>query len=1355
MPEERKISATEIMQNLNEILEDINQNGTVYFVEDQGFGFILGPSEICGLARGLVGQEHGWPIQVKMEQIKGIKDILPRQQRFPYIFKNGRCLAMAIRVSDYELIKKGVEKTKQTHQKGYAATISMDNSSHETKSSGSWVEGQVVEGLYQVLSVIGEGSFGTVYKVRHQLWQQDLAVKVPKKDTRSDVAALERFYREAKIWTGLGLHPNIVTCYYVREINNVPRIFLEYVEGGSLKEQVENLAIEQAIDFGIQICWALAYAHDKDLVHRDLKPENCLITKTGLLKVTDFGLVKLTETLNIKAVAAGRTGAAGTPEYMAPEQWSSPSKVTKKADIWALGAILYEMCSGNRAFDRQEGESVLAFRARLMDTKWEHKQLPKSVPFKLVSLIEQCLKIDPDDRPDNALLIEEKLKAIYRRLTKQPYSRKKVGQIALLATSLNNRGVSLIDLKKTQEALESFSAALKVDPSHPEAVYNQALLLWQSGEITDLEAVDRVKAVSVNLPDVWKPHYLLGLIHMARQDANAALYALEEAQKINPQQPEIQTAIEKVDEQQENWIHCTGILEYSAAPVKSVGFYCSSALVGSSDGTLSFWKLKNCQYEKTILISNGSIVCTFSIEDHSVATLLVGSENAHISIWTPQSGKCVGMILAGLEGKKLRAISSNGKKVLTAFDENAQYWDLSDRKDSMQIKTVLKGHTDSISALSLSHHGLIAITGSWDRTAKVWNLSTADCRLTLEGHSKGINSVALSDDDKLVLTGSLDQTARLWDAKSGSCLRVLKGHSLSVDAVAISFNGKIGLTASRDCTARLWDLAKGQCIRTLIGHQADVVSVCFSGDDSFAITGSMDNTARLWSLGTGLEFEPVFVLGEVRSLEEQVELQAKFDVLADDIEEYIWQENWEKAADLISTGRALPGYERHPRIMALAAKIGQKGIISKCKAAWCVKNIEVKGETSAAIYVAFSSNAKFAVTSSEGMWEAHVWNLETKESIMLEGHSDTIYAVAFSPVGMLVATSSADQTARLWDAKTGKCLHVLKCPEGDIRLVTFSPNGKTMLTANTEGTVKLWDVKSGDCSAVLLGHKGSINDVVFSPDGRHILTGSADQTARLWGVRSGTCLASLMGHTEEVNAVAFSSDGKYAITGSGDYTARFWDLNSGQCIRVLQGHTDAIRSVAFSPNDEQALTGSVDKTSILWSLDTGRAIYTLRGHSALVSSVAFSPDGQMALTGSWDNTAKIWNIKTGKSTIELTGHSGPVDLAVFSADRRYALTASYDKTLRVWECDWDYKLPNEAEWSEDAKPFLDSFIANHLPYEDESFNPIGGPEWKTLDFEKLFNDLSFRGFGWLTKEGVKRKLEELASEIVRSQSKRR
>ena len=126
------------------------------------------------------------------------------------------------------------------------------------------------------------------------------------------------------MWIDLGLHPNIVSCYYVRDLGGIPRIFMEYVPGGSLKDRIsKGIELKDALDLAIQICRGMAYAHEKkNLIHRDLNPANCLLNEDRTLKITDFGLAKIEEfTGEVPVAVYGKTGRAGTPEYMAPEQW--------------------------------------------------------------------------------------------------------------------------------------------------------------------------------------------------------------------------------------------------------------------------------------------------------------------------------------------------------------------------------------------------------------------------------------------------------------------------------------------------------------------------------------------------------------------------------------------------------------------------------------------------------------------------------------------------------------------------------------------------------------------------------------------------------------------------------------------------------------------------------------------------------------------------------------------------------------------------------------------------------------------------------------------------------------------------
>ena len=183
----------------------------------------------------------------------------------------------------------------------------------------------------------------------------------------------ERFVRECETWINLGLHPHIVSCHYVRIAGGIPRVFAEYVAGGSLKDWIaqgrllspasERGAATQSpaeggasadlariLDLAIQIAWGMAFAHGKGLVHRDLKPANVLMTPGGTAKVTDFGLAKHGVGKGAPAASVGggveiSTGS-GTPGYGAPEQWSAGATVDHRADIFAFGVLLWRMLGG-------------------------------------------------------------------------------------------------------------------------------------------------------------------------------------------------------------------------------------------------------------------------------------------------------------------------------------------------------------------------------------------------------------------------------------------------------------------------------------------------------------------------------------------------------------------------------------------------------------------------------------------------------------------------------------------------------------------------------------------------------------------------------------------------------------------------------------------------------------------------------------------------------------------------------------------------------------------------------------------------------------------------------------------------
>ncbi len=1174
----------------------------------------------------------------------------------------------------------------------------------EAQVAAEWQVGDVILDLYEVKHVFEEGGMGLVYRVHHRGWNTDLAVKSPRSDYFKTETQKENFTRECETWINLGLHPHIVSCHYVRTLGGIPRVFAEYVDGGTLKEWIdsrklyeggEQESLKRILDVAIQMAWGLHYAHEKGVIHQDVKPANVLVMPDGTAKITDFGLAKARAACGDPVVAgAGRSilvsSGGMTPAYCSPEQ-AKKQPLSRKTDIWSWGVSVLEIFAGEVFW--LAGEAAAEALKSFAEQGAAEKMIPP-MPAGVMDLLKHCFQQQPEDPPKNMVEVVESLRLVYLKISAGDYRRPEPKAVDMAADSLNNHGLSLLDLGKTEQAIKCWDEALVKHPGHWEATYNRVIRLWMLGRVTDQLVLKALSEARSQKTGDWSAAFHLGLVQLARGDGESAKEVLGEAVQLGGGS-EAEASLHRAEELSQVGGSCVHTFEGHKSIVCSVCLSLDGrwALSGSWDETLRLWE-----------VATGRCVRTFKGHTKSVSSVclssdgrwaLSGSTDCTLRLWEVSSGRCVrtfnghtsavNSVCLSSDGRW--AVSGSGDKNPSEEDNTLRLWKVSSGRCVRTFKWhtgdslvgdlsafgccvqscmrifLFKGHTEAVSSVCLSSDGRWALSGSSsfpDKTLRLWDVSSGRRVRIFEGHTGSVNSVCLSADGRWALSGSDDKTLRMWEVATGRCVRTFEGHERSVESVSLSADGRWALSGSDDKTLRMWEVATGRCVPTFEGHEGSVESVSLSADGHWALSGSRDNTLRLReasSINAGPASQPLPVLlCRVRSSEELLRTQARLADLVTAARLALKAARWSEALGLAREVRSLAGYENAPEVMAVWNAAGLANVRRGFRASWCARIFERGTQTVNSVCL-----------SSDGCWA-------------LSGSEDD--TLAFWAGG-------EDKTLRLWDVSSGCCVRTFK--------------------EYKQGLRSEWSVLD----------KERVNSVCLSADGRWVLSGSDDKTLRLWEVSSGRCVRTFeehkwvlpglggrldKGHTGSVNSVCLSADGRWALSGSTDCTLRLWEVSSGRCVRTFEGHTGSVNSVCLSSDGRWALSGSTDCTLRLWEVSSGRCARTFEGHRECINSVSLSADG------------------------------------------RWALSGSDDKTLRLWELDWEFEPHDPADWDVGAKPYLEIFLTLHFTVGEDGFTYVGQPTWTKEDFQKLLTDLQYRGYGWLRPDGVRRQLEKMAAE---------
>jgi WD40 repeat protein len=611
-----------------------------------------------------------------------------------------------------------------------------------------------------------------------------------------------------------------------------------------------------------------------------------------------------------------------------------------------------------------------------------------------------------------------------------------------------------------------------------------------------------------------------------------------------------------------------------------------------------------------------------------------------------------------LSGQLLGHILSPDRSEIQALLEEAKLWKVTPWLRPLipslipaggPLLRIFSGHQEEVNSLAVTPDGRSVVSGSSDKTVKVWDLKTGIEILTFKGHKSSIRAVVATPDEKQVVSVASGDFIRIWNLKDGKETHAFKDTGRDYNCLAITTNGDQVILGSSDGTIQVWDLSSRHLVQSLKGHSESIKAVAVTPDGRRVISASSEGTLEVWNLS---DRRRMFTF---KGHDESVNALALISLYSRPI----------------STGFFAP-------ILLISASK------DKTIKVWNLPNRTLintlKGHEASVNSVAITQDRKFIVSGSSDQ-TLKVWDLSNGHCLhTFKGYVGNVHALNISPSGKHIICSS-DKYLKVWNLYSRVELPDPIGHGSAVNTMVVTPNGRQAISASENGIIKVWDLDTRTEVFNIKGHDYRLNALAVTPNSRQLIS-SSSSNIRLWDLSTGALIDSFKIFEEDtVQALVVTPDGKQVVAASNSMagaSAAVWDVNSRpHSLPPTDFSLGDVCAVAVTSDMKHVILGSRSHLFKVRNLNGGEEVSAFQAEKWNLSTrdfnrglraMAISPDGLIVSgTSSTDGTIKVWNLTERREIHTLVGHTEAISAVAITARGKRVISVSEDGTLKVWD----------------------------------------------------------------------------------------